>query len=79
MLARKYTEVNITSYTAKEDADLLIVETAIEVATKQNVIIVGKNVNLVVLLIGFTPLDRELHFLYQSERKQKRNFSPPNN
>lgn len=44
------------------DADVLIVQTAIEkISHFQNVVVVGEDVDLLVLLVALTPLEKEIH------------------
>lgn len=51
---------------ASEDADRLIAVTAVEQLTDhQRVTVVGQDVDLLVLLIGLAPVDREIHFIKQ--------------
>ncbi|XP_071642214.1 uncharacterized protein [Temnothorax longispinosus] len=55
---------------ADHDADRLIVTTAIaESIQHDKVVIVGEDVDLAVLMIGLTPVDRNIHFFKQGRGK----------
>lgn len=63
MLAEYLTEHGIPTKIAAEDADVLIVQTAIELINeKEQVAIVGNDVDLLVLSIGLTPNNMKLYF-----------------
>lgn len=63
MLVDYLTEHGIKTKTADEDADVLIVETAIELASeKAQVAVVENNVDLLVLCVGLTPVNVQLYF-----------------
>ena len=53
MLREELTKNNIKNDQSKEDADLLIINIAIEVAAKENVKIVGEDIDLLVLLTHY--------------------------
>lgn len=66
-LSGKLTENGISVKQATDDADLLIIQTAIHVClnvpTITTVVIVGEDVDLLVLMIALTPVDRNMIFL----------------
>ena len=60
MLIEKLESVNITTKQAKDDADVLIIETAIEESKpERTAVIVGEDIDLLVILIGRTQLHQE--------------------
>ena len=65
MLCEKFTAANILVKQADNDADVLIIETAIEQSNTTNTtIVVGEDVDLLVLLTARTPIDKIIYFLY---------------
>lgn len=63
MLILKFEEVGIATRQSRDGADVLIVETAIEKSMNNTTIIVGEDINLLVLLIARTQiLDRPTSF-----------------
>lgn len=64
MLAEKLKTVNITSKQATDDADVLIINTAIALSEQQNtVVIIGEDIDLLVILIGRTQShQQEIYF-----------------
>lgn len=64
LLIEKLKTVNITTKQARDDADVLIIETAIEESKHQRTaVIVGEDIDLLVILIGRTQsYDREIFF-----------------
>ncbi|KAI4490083.1 hypothetical protein M0804_004265 [Polistes exclamans] len=72
MLSNKLTAANIAVKQAKNDADVLIIETAIEKFDATNTtIIVGKDVDLLVLLTARTPMDKIIYFLKPGRAQQR--------
>lgn len=60
MLIEKLKSVNITTEQARDDVDVLIIETAIEVSKhERTVVIIGEDIDLLVILIGRTQLHQE--------------------
>ncbi|KAI4474185.1 hypothetical protein M0804_014978 [Polistes exclamans] len=60
----KLTAANIAVKQAKNDADVFIIETAIEKFDATNTtIVVGEDVDLLVLLTARTPMDEIIYFL----------------
>lgn len=73
---------NISTEVAEEDADALIVHTAIEMhsrrqSTHKPIVVVGNDVDLFVLLIGLTPIDETIYFykITSTGKKQKTLYS----
>lgn len=56
MLIEKFEEVGIATRQSRDDADVLIVETAIEKSINNTTIIVGEDIDLLVLLIARTQI-----------------------
>ena len=64
MLCERFTAANIIVKQAGNDADVLIIETAIEQSNAtNNSIVVGEDVDLLVLLTARTPIDKIIYFL----------------
>ena len=64
MLSDKLTTENIAVKQAQNDADVLIIETAIEQLNVTNTtVVVGEDVDLLVLLTARTPIDKIIYFL----------------
>lgn len=61
-LMQKLENVNTASKQAQDDADVLIIETAIEEAYTKKTIIVGEDVDLLVILIARTPSQKQFFF-----------------
>ncbi|GBM01837.1 hypothetical protein AVEN_218958-1 [Araneus ventricosus] len=54
---------NVTDRQAVEDADVLIVETAVSVKSQyDNIFVVGEDIDFLVLLTGLAPMKENLHF-----------------
>lgn len=68
-LMQKLENVNIVSKQAQDDADVLIIKTAIEEAYTRKTIIVGEDVDLLVILIARTPSQKQLFFLKPGKGK----------
>ena len=63
MLCEKLTTANIVVKQAGNDADVLIIETAIEQFNATNTtIVVGEDVDLLILLTARTPFDKTVYF-----------------
>ncbi|PZC75227.1 hypothetical protein B5X24_HaOG206534 [Helicoverpa armigera] len=64
MLSDKLRAANFAVKQAQNDADVLIIETAIEKLNATNtIIVVGEDVDLLVLLTARTPIDKIIYFL----------------
>ncbi|KAI4476939.1 hypothetical protein M0804_013119 [Polistes exclamans] len=73
MLSNKLTAANIAVKQAKNDADVLIIETAIEKFDATNTtIVVGEDVDLLVLLTARTSMDKISYFLKPGRAQQRR-------
>lgn len=71
----KLTDNNIFTCQAESDADKLIVDTAINLKTK-NVVIVSEDIDVLVILTALVDEDREIYFLKPSRGKvQQKIFS----
>lgn len=82
MLKEKFTAENILVKQANNDADVLIIETAIEQFNLTNTtIVVGEDVDLLVLLTARTPTEKTIFFLkpgkaqHQSDRYSSKSLS----
>lgn len=73
MLRAKLSENNIFSCQAEDDADSLIVETAINLKST-NVFIVSEDIDVLVLLTALAPDDHEIYFLKPSRGKSVQKF-----
>ncbi|KAI4493650.1 hypothetical protein M0804_001826 [Polistes exclamans] len=72
MLSNKLPAANIAVKQAKNDADVLIIETAIEKFDATNTtIVVGEDVDLLVLLTARTPMDKIIYFLKPGRAQQR--------
>ncbi|KAK4885458.1 hypothetical protein RN001_001729 [Aquatica leii] len=72
MLSDKLTIENIAVKQAQNDADVLIIETAIEKFSATNTtIVVGEDVDLLVLLTAKTPSDKIIYFLKPGKAQQR--------
>jgi len=56
---------------AEDDADVLIIETALEQININKSIVVGEDIDLLVLLIARTPAEKEIYFLKPGKAKVK--------
>lgn len=75
MLRIKLADNNIFTCQAESDADKLIVDTAINLETK-NVVIVSEDIDVLVILTALVDKDREIYFLKSSRAKvQQKVFS----
>jgi len=63
MLSEKLTTTNILVKQANNDADVLIIETALEQSNTNKTIVVGEDVDLLIILIAQTPTDRMIYCL----------------
>ena len=71
MLCERFTAANIIVKQADNDADVLIIETAIEQSNAtNNSIVVGEDVDLLVLLTARTPIDKIIYFLKPGKAHQ---------
>ncbi|CAG9761451.1 unnamed protein product [Ceutorhynchus assimilis] len=62
-LVERLNSENINTFTALDDADLLIVKTAIDVSSRHDtVVVIGQDVDLLCLIIALTPQDRDILF-----------------
>ncbi|KAI4481113.1 hypothetical protein M0804_009739 [Polistes exclamans] len=72
MLSNKLPAANIAVKQAKNDADVLIIETAIEKFDATNTtIVIGEDVDLLVLLTARTPMDKIIYFLKPGRAQQR--------
>ena len=62
LLREELTKNDIKNDQAEEDVFLLIINTAIEVADKENIKIVGEDIDLLVLLIQLTPHKEKIFY-----------------
>lgn len=63
MLIEKLKTVNITTKQARDDTDVLIIETAIEESKHQRTaVIIGEDIDLLVILIGRTQSHQQAIF-----------------
>ena len=59
-------------FTAKADADLLLVNKAIEAAETRNTVLVGDDTDLLVLLLHhLLPIENKIYFAPQSKKNAK--------
>lgn len=64
MLSEMFTTANILVKQADNGADVLIIETAIEQSNRANTtIVVGEDVDLLILVTVRTPIDKIIYFL----------------
>lgn len=63
MLSEKLITTNILVKQANNDADLLIIETTLEQSNTNKTIVIGKDVDLLIIFIARTPTDRMIYFL----------------
>lgn len=64
MLCEKFVAANIVVKQAQNDADVFIIETAIEQFSSTNpTIVVGEDVDLLIILTARTPTDKIVYFL----------------
>ncbi|KMQ87920.1 hypothetical protein RF55_12673 [Lasius niger] len=68
MLSEKLEAANVIVKQAQDDADVLIIETALEQSSR-NTTFVGEDADLLVLLLARTPSDRETFFLQPGKGK----------
>ena len=73
MLSEKLVETNIRTYQASEDADLLIVQKAVESASRVDTVLVGDDTDLLVLLIYHGRLDSCALFFKPEPKKTTKN------
>lgn len=72
MLSDKLTAANIAVKQAQNDADVLIIETAIEKFNVTNTtIVVGEDVDLLILLTARTPIVKIIYFLKSGKAQQR--------
>ena len=73
MLSRFLKEDNCPTYHAKGDADVLIVKTAVESARERNIVLVGDDTDLLVLLCFYTSSDSfDLYFKPEPKANSRR-------
>lgn len=63
MLCEKLRAADIFVKEADNDADVLIIETAIEQSNTNTTIVVGEDVDLLIILTARTPIDKIIYFL----------------
>lgn len=71
LLQTKLQENGIKTLQATDDADVLIVKTAVELSTHSSVAVVGEDVDLAVLLIALTPPTQDIILLKPGRGKTK--------
>ena len=72
MLSDKLTTENIAVKQAQNHADVLIIETAIEqFNTPNTTVVVGEDVDLLILLTAWTPIDKIIYFLKPGKGQQR--------
>ena len=77
MLSDKLTTENIAVKQAQNDADVLIIETAIEQLNATNTtVVVGEDVDLLALLTARTPIDKIIYFLKPGKAQQQTEIYP---
>lgn len=54
---------------AQDDADVLIIETAIEESYKNTTVVIGEDMDLLIILIARTPIDKEIFLLKPGKGK----------
>ncbi|VDI23946.1 Hypothetical predicted protein [Mytilus galloprovincialis] len=74
MLIDTFQEHSIEAIQAKEDADLLIVRTAVEKSNRQEVVIYGEDTDLLILLCHLAEKEFSLHILYHGQAKCDEKF-----
>lgn len=76
MITEKFKAVNVYVKQAKDDADVLIVETALMIAktNKNATVIVGEDVDLLVIMVARTPADLEIFFRKRGKGKVEQNI-----
>ncbi|KMQ87542.1 hypothetical protein RF55_13146 [Lasius niger] len=72
MLSEKFEANNFHVKHAQDDADVLIIETALKQACRNTTVVVGEDVDLLVILIARTPIDKEIFFLKPGKGKVER-------
>lgn len=63
MLAEKMTNEGYMTKQAVDDADSLIIQTAIEMSSAHHVTVIGEDVDLLILLVALAPVGRNIHFV----------------
>ncbi|KAJ8678202.1 hypothetical protein QAD02_013989 [Eretmocerus hayati] len=77
MLSRELQMADIKVNVAEEDADLLIIQTAVNVARAkpdENVVVVGEDIDLLVIMNQLAWMLRNLHFLQPKRSNSKRDI-----
>jgi len=69
MLMQKLQSVNIVAKQARNDADVLIIETALENSRLNTTAVVGEDVDLLLLLIARTPSHEQIFFIKPGKGK----------
>lgn len=69
-----FKNVNIASKQARDDADVLIIETAMEESIVNTTVVVGEDIDLSVLLIGRSHQQQQLFFMKPRKGKVKTQF-----
>lgn len=72
MLSEKFRVNNFIVKQAIDDADVLIIETAIKKAVNNITIVVGEDVDLLVILTARTPVSQEIFFLKPGKKNIER-------
>ena len=66
ILKRKFNDKKYTIHVASADADKLIVDTAITISSNSFTVVVGEDVDLLVLLSALAPKSAPMYFLKPS-------------
>lgn len=72
MLSVKFEANNFVVKQAQDDADVLIIETALECSRTNRTVVVGEDVDLLVILVGRAPINEEIFFLKPGKGKVQR-------
>ena len=75
-LREKFTESGIRTLQAEGDADLLIVQTAVESAEKDQTVLVGEDTDLLILLCHYASLNANSIFLKPEKKREMRRRLP---
>lgn len=69
MLVEKFENEGFVVKQTTEDADTLIVTTTIDISVTDEVVVIGEDIDLLVLLIALAPEERNIHFLKPEKGK----------
>lgn len=74
MLLQKLATANIAAKQARDDADVLIIETALEISHANTAVVVGEDVDLLVLLIARASSHQRFFFLNQAKEMFRQKY-----